>query len=211
MEGLSVGGSTFDEDAVVWSLLFWAVRETSDVAPVVAETAMTRPQNRKATASFIAALGLPTVEVLLAAPQEALLPRYCARLADEKQHRIYRQFPPGNGGRASSKALRAAAGPVPGHRSRAADPARIDVSAVAAAIQSLVAADSGRSQWEPAKPKCRPMPTGGDRVGITSTNQAGQTVDDGVDVVDSAAVQQLVDECGDSIGPPSVCVVELGG
>jgi hypothetical protein len=46
---LCVGDSVFSEDNVVWSAYFWAVREASRAAWVVAETAMTKPVNRSDT------------------------------------------------------------------------------------------------------------------------------------------------------------------
>lgn len=100
---LRVGTSVFDEDAVVWSTFFWAVRETVEVAPVVAETAMTRTQNRVEVASFVTSLDVPAVEVLLSAPPEALIKRHQGRLAKPETHAAYRQFPTGTADRLLGK------------------------------------------------------------------------------------------------------------
>jgi len=92
---LEVGGSRFDEDSVVWSLFFWAVTEALAVAPVVAETAMTRQASREDMFRFLRTVDVPVVEVVLQPPLEALLERYAARQRSDAAHRIYRKFPPG--------------------------------------------------------------------------------------------------------------------
>lgn len=85
---LRVGASVFSEDAVVWSVFFWAVRQASHAALVVAETAMTKPVNREQTAAFLATLDVPVVEVVLKAPLERMLDRFRARAAAPDAHPV---------------------------------------------------------------------------------------------------------------------------
>ena len=92
---LEVGDARFDEDGVVWSIFFWAVEAVVAVAPVVAETAMTRPGNRADVARFLATVAVPLVEVVLRPPQPVLLQQYAARRRSPDAHRIYRTFPEG--------------------------------------------------------------------------------------------------------------------
>jgi predicted kinase len=92
---LQVGDAHFDEDRVVWSIYFWAIDAAVAIAPVVAETAMTRQVNRDDMSRFLATLDVPVIEVVLRPSLDTLLQRYEARRESPHAHRIYRTFPPG--------------------------------------------------------------------------------------------------------------------
>ena len=135
---LEVGEARFDEDQVVWSIYFWAIAQAVAVAPVVAETAMTRQVNRNDMSAFLADIDVPVVEVVLQPPREALLERYAARQRSPDAHRIYRTFPPGTENQLLGERYEPLLEPGRVIEIKAKSPSSIDVNSLAECVRSIL-------------------------------------------------------------------------